>query len=126
MKKFDCCKKCIVNAVCPKDFSYNSTICQDAKNELGYHLYRNHPKTNTLYKYRYIEFKDVFNQETLTYIKAKLKRCRPKKQFRSSTINLIEKKIKKLLQHEYEDLMSQIYGSEDPYMWTGDAPGYRG
>lgn len=119
--KSKCCKTCIINSTCTKNYDDN-TLCQDARNELGYHLYRNHKSFIVLKRYEYLEISHIFNDETIKYIKEKLKRCRPKKQYRTSTIKRIENKIKEESKLCYEDLMDQIYGGCDR---SDDAPGYR-
>ena len=122
------CKSCIIQPVCKKEY-FNNTICQDARNELAYHLYRNYKSPIIFQRYvdELIEEDDTFfNNESIKYIKEKLKRCRPKKQYRNIIIKRIETKIEQWQYKEYEGLMEQIYGTDQQYMWdVNDAPGYR-
>jgi len=115
------CKECLIRITCKKE--YHDGLCQDAKNELGFHLYRNHKLLNIVGRYIYNDGIDViFNDEVIKYIKSKLKRCRPPKQFRKDTIKVIERKIDKMHKIEYEDLMDQIYCG---CCRDDDPPGYR-
>jgi len=120
-----CCKTCLVNPSCEKEYS-SDDLCQDAKNELAYHLYKYwHKRPNILDYYKYAEIYEIFNDESIKYIKNRLKKCRPPKQFRKGTIKRIERKIDQLNRWDYEGIMEQIYGPDNEHLWGEDAPGYR-